>query len=193
MKKRFLVCAVLCIAAMNISGCDMNSYQSYVPARVDEQQRPSEDSNGGAAVEEKQEENIRICDNNAFNAFAVEWNENHPDEIITSEMVEEQSDLVGMFKFESIEVRMLYHESSPASEYEGYVYCVRDLKGVSLDEFCNNAIPYMRDVFKLSDENIECIIDSFKTGNKSYYIDSMEYEYREKDTGNVQSITQYRR
>ena len=192
MKKRLVVCAVLCIAVIGISGCDMDSYQAELPARVEEQQRQSED-NGGAEVEEKQEEEVRICDNNAFNTFAVKWNEEHPNEIITSEMVEEQSDLVGMFKFESIEVRMLYHESSPASEYEGYLYCVRDSKGVSLDEFCNNAIPYMRDVFKLSDENIESIIDSFKTGKKSCYIDSMEYVYRENDTGNVQSITQYRR
>lgn len=161
------------------------AYQAQVDARIEADRARQE---AEEQERKKIEEAPRICDNKAFNEFAVRWNNDHPDERITKDMVEEQSDLVGRFKFENIEVCMQYHESSPVDSYEGYYYGIRDRKNVGLSEFCENATPYLRDVYKLSVEDINTIIDSIKSGNYSCNVNGMEYWYEEEDWGKCQSI-----
>ncbi len=198
MKKVILFVAMMGIFGTFISGCDMESIENDVNARVEEQQKQREERQAAELEEQRQEEErrraeeeARVCDNNAFNTFAQEWNAEHPDQQITKEMVEEHSDLVGQFKFENIEVRMAYHEAIDSNDSDCYRYMIRDRKNTSLPEFLENAIPYMRDVYKLSDEDINTVVESFKSGEKQCYIGPVEYEYRENDIGNVQSITQY--
>ncbi len=168
------------------------AYQARVDARIeaDKARQETEEKNRQEEQEQKKiEELAKICDNKAFNEFAVRWNVDHPDELISKDMVEEHSDLVGRFKFENIEVCMQYHESSPADSYEGYYYGIRDRKNVSLSEFCENATPYLKDVYKLSVEDINTIIDSIKNGNYSCNVNGMVYKYEEDDWGHCQSIT----